>query len=314
MILLALLATLNPLSLFPDSTDIVVKNEITDANITCVHYLLAGGNLLTDTRLENPIPPGNSATFRVPFRYINRIIMGTDTKGNYRRIGFAPAPAVDTLSISRADKEFGGLFDVVHGERPFIITSSVPVPITSIFLRNDSTLTESLIGPNPLMTDETLFLWLNRHISDRYYLNRQAEAFFSGRHYLFSTIRTSQVLIAPDFLTDLTRAWLGPERAGKIHTFDLNREFPEIAQRGGFDAVTGNFIHTSHRLSCSIREYLQGHYATYDPGADCSVYMLEKSVNLLKYHGICSAVHNCGWTGASFAGRLRNYISSMQII
>lgn len=162
MILLAILATLNPLNLFPDSTDIVVRNEITDASITRVHYLLAGGNLLTDTGLENPIPPGNSVTFRVSFRYMNRIILGTDTKGNYRRIAFAPSPTVDTLSISRADKEFGGLFDVVHGERPFIITSSVPVPITSIFLRNDSTLTESLIGPNPLMTDETLFLWLNR--------------------------------------------------------------------------------------------------------------------------------------------------------
>lgn len=159
-----------------------------------------------------------------------------------------------------------------------------------------------------------LFLWLNRHISDGNYLKRQAWAFFSGKHHLFSTIRNCQVLIAPDFLTDLTRAWLGPERAGKIHTFDLNREFPEIARRGGFDAVTGNFISSSHRLSRSIREYLQGHFTTYDPGADCSVYTLEKSVTLLKNRGICSAVHNCGWTGASFAGRLRNLVSSMQII
>jgi hypothetical protein len=173
------------------------------------------------------------------------------------------------------------------------------------------------LDPDPVKAESArfvLFLWLNRYISDGDYLNRQALAFFSRRHHLFDTIRTSQVLYAPDLLTDLDRALLGPERAGKIHTFDLNQDFPEIAQRGGFDAVTGNFICSSHRLSRHIREYLQGHFATYDPGADISVYMLEKSVSLLKKQGICSAMHNCGWTGASFAGRLRNFISTMQII
>jgi len=173
------------------------------------------------------------------------------------------------------------------------------------------------LDPDPSKAESTrfvLFLWLNRHIYDGTYLNRQAEAFFGGRHRLSDTIRCSQVLFAPDFFTDLTRAWLGPERAEKIHTFDLDREFPEIAEQGGFDAVTGNFISSSHRLSRSVREYLQGHFVTYDPGADCSVYRLEKSVQLLKKRGICSAVHNCGWTGASCAGRLRDHISSMQII
>ncbi len=173
------------------------------------------------------------------------------------------------------------------------------------------------LDPDPAKAESArfvLFLWLNQYINDEDYLYRQAKAFFSGRHLLFSTIRNCQVLFTPDLLTDLNRALLGPERAGKIHTFDPDQEFPEVAQRGGFDAVTGNFIHTSHRLSRHIRQYLQGHYITYDPGADCSVYLLEKSVKLLKDQGICSAVHNCGWTGASFAGRLRNLISSMQII
>jgi hypothetical protein len=173
------------------------------------------------------------------------------------------------------------------------------------------------LDPDPAKADSArfvLFLWLNRNIYDLNYLSRQAWAFFSGSHHLYGTIRNCQVLFAPDLLSDLNRALLGPERAGKIHPFDLDREFPVIAQRGSFDAVTGNFIRPSHRLSRDIREYLQGHFVTYDPGADCSVYMLEKSVNLLKKQGICCAVHNCGWTGASFAGRLRNLISSMQII
>lgn len=162
MILLIVLAAMNPFDLFPDSTDVTIRNGITDASITSVYYLAAGSSTLTDAGLQSPIPPGETAVLSFPCRYINRVILTTDTKGNYRRVAYSPAPYSDTLSISRADKEFGEIFDVILGTRPFIIKSEVPVPLTSIFIRNDSTHTGSIIGSNPLMTDELLFLWLDR--------------------------------------------------------------------------------------------------------------------------------------------------------
>jgi len=162
MILLVFMAVLNPLGLFPDSTDIVIHNQIDDAAITSVHYLVAGSAMLINGGLRNPVPPGSNAVLRVPCRYITRLIIGTDLRGNYRRVEVAPSPTGDTLSISRADKEFGGFFDVVLGSRSFAIRSTLPVPISSIFIQNDSLITESIIGPNPLMTDEMLFLWLDR--------------------------------------------------------------------------------------------------------------------------------------------------------
>lgn len=161
MILLIVLTAMNPFDLFPDSTDVTIRNGITDASITSVYYLAAGSSTLTDAGLQSPIPPGETAVLSFPCRYINRVILTTDTKGNYRRVAYSPAPYSDTLSISRADREFGGFFDVILGTRAFGIRSGVPVPITSIFITNDSTRTESIIGPNPLMTDEMLFLWLD---------------------------------------------------------------------------------------------------------------------------------------------------------
>ena len=154
--------TVNPFLLFPDSTDIIIRNCITDASLTSVHYFVAGKAVLYDAGLTGPVPPGSSFRFRVPCRYINRVIIGTDLRGNYRRVGVAPSPSGDTLSISRADKEFGGFFDVILGSRPFVIKSVLPVPITALYILDDSLHTGSLIGSNPLMTDETLFLWMDR--------------------------------------------------------------------------------------------------------------------------------------------------------
>mgnify|MGYP000903578534 FL=1 len=161
MILLIVFAAMNPLRLFPDSTEVTIRNGITDASITSVFYLAAGSATLADAGLGNPVPPGEEAVLTFPCRYINRVIVETDARGNYRRVGFAPSPAGDTLSISRADREFGGVFDVVLGSRPFPVRSALPVPITGVHILDDGLPTGSVIGTNPLMTDETLFLWMD---------------------------------------------------------------------------------------------------------------------------------------------------------
>ena len=156
-----LVTLINPLFLFPDSVDLVIRNELQSTSITSIHYLVAGSGRMRDAGLRGSIPPGESASLTLPFRFMDRIVFLTDSKGNYRNMSIALSPMVDTIAVSRADREFGGLFDVIMGDRPYIIHNRTPVPITGIILHGDGLPVESLIGPNPLMTDETLFLWLD---------------------------------------------------------------------------------------------------------------------------------------------------------
>ncbi len=162
MLPILLLSALNPLALFPDSVDVVVRNSIDDASILSVHCIVNGSSTLTRLWQEAPVRPGECETFRVPFRYLGRIIFVTDTMGNYRKVAVAPAPAGDTLTVSREDREFGGFFDVVMGSRPHVIRNTSPVPLAGVFLHADSGSAVNLLGTNPLMTDETIFLWLDR--------------------------------------------------------------------------------------------------------------------------------------------------------
>lgn len=162
MLLLALLVNLNPLSLFPDSVDVLIRNDITEASIISVHYFIRGSGRMAEAELSESIPPGGEATVTLPYRYMNRLVFRTTHKGSYRRTALALNPMGDTLSISRADKEFGDFFDVIMGERPFLVRNSTPVPITAVNLHAQGLPTPSIIGPNPLMTGERLFLWLDR--------------------------------------------------------------------------------------------------------------------------------------------------------
>lgn len=158
----SILLLMNPLELFPDSVDVIVQNNITDASIISMHYLVAGTLTMVNRELERPISSGEHLMIRLPYRFYSRMVFGTDLKGNYRIAEAALLPFSDTVAVSRAQMEFGGFFDVVLGSQPFVIKSTLPVPITTILILNDSLNTESIIGSNPMMTGEVLFLWLDR--------------------------------------------------------------------------------------------------------------------------------------------------------
>lgn len=151
----------NPLSLVDDSVEVVIRNEIEGTPITAVHYLVAGSGRMHQVTLNRLVDPGESLSIRLPFRYMSRIVFGTDASGNYRRVSFAPSPLHDTLAVSRADREFGGFFDVILGDRPYAVQNSSPVPIASVHLTGQGLPEGSIIGSNPLMTGETLIIWLS---------------------------------------------------------------------------------------------------------------------------------------------------------
>jgi len=161
MIALSLYILFNPLEFIPDSVDVTIMNEIEDASITSIHYLIKETDTMADLGLETCINPFEAETVRMPYRYMSRIVFGTDYGNNYRITNVTPGLSSDTLFVSRANKEFGGLFDVIMGSRPFYIVNATPMPITDIILIGEEFSGESIIGSNPMLSDETICLWLD---------------------------------------------------------------------------------------------------------------------------------------------------------
>ncbi len=161
-VFLVFATALNPFMLFPDSTDMVVINNTTSYRIVSVHYLPVGSETIREVRLSGSIPPGCSTSVRIPFRYMNRIVFGTDAGINHRRaMGYAPGYPTDTVTVSSADREYGSYFDVIIGSRPHVITNGTPVPISALCMIEDDGEPIGLLGRNLLMTEESLVLWMD---------------------------------------------------------------------------------------------------------------------------------------------------------
>lgn len=152
---------LNPLLLFPDSVDVTVINRIDGATIESLHFLLPERTVIEEVVLDGPIPGGDSAKVTLPYRYISRVVIGTDRMGNYRKALLAFSPEGDSLSFSRADREFGGFFDVILGSELYFIRNATTVPITAVYLRADTLAERNILGSNPLLTNESIFLWMD---------------------------------------------------------------------------------------------------------------------------------------------------------
>lgn len=152
---------LNPLLLFPDSVEVTVINRIDGATIESMHLVLPESMEIEKAFLERPVPDGDSARVTLPYRYFSRIVIGTDRMGNYRKALLAFNPQGDTLSFSRADREFGGFFDVILGTELYLVRNITTVPITAVYLRADTLAERNILGSNPLLTNESIFLWID---------------------------------------------------------------------------------------------------------------------------------------------------------
>ena len=160
-IALLLLLSLNPLGLFPDSAIVYITNSISDASITSLHYLVAGERRIAECNFGGNLAPGSSISITLPFRYITRIVFGTDRNENYRETNLSLSPSGDTVVVSRSDREYGGFFDVIIGSGPYRIVNTTPVPITGVFLHSGDSISQNMLGANPILSEESLVLWLD---------------------------------------------------------------------------------------------------------------------------------------------------------
>lgn len=199
-------AALNPIELFPDSTELVVVNNTTSLCIVSVHYLPVGSDTICKATLSGPVSPGCSTSVRIPFRYMNRIVFGTDAGINHRKaLGYAPDYPFDVITVSRADREFGSFFDVITGSRPYVITNGTPIPIPVLCLLGENDSLTNLLSSNPLMTDESLVLWMD---ADRINLIAQdVEGFLTDTIEVIRTENSSVTLISIEHFIGMNMAY-----------------------------------------------------------------------------------------------------------
>jgi hypothetical protein len=130
---------------------------------------------------------------------------------------------------------------------------------------------------------------------------------------LHQNIKCGNSLIGTDIYADVPGILDDPEAAKRINAFDWDREYPEIMQRGGFDAVIGNPPYVRQELLKGQKEYLQTRYQTYQGTADLYVYFIERGVSLLRKGGLFSYIVANKWMRANYGKPLRTWLKSKRI-
>ena len=130
---------------------------------------------------------------------------------------------------------------------------------------------------------------------------------------LHQNIKCGNSLIGTDIYADMLVPLDDPEVVKRINAFDWDREFPEIMQRGGFDAVIGNPPYVRHELLLNIKDYLKGHYQVFHGLADLYVYFVERGIFLLKNGGIFSYIIGNKWMRSNYGRSLRIWLKKQNI-
>ncbi len=130
--------------------------------------------------------------------------------------------------------------------------------------------------------------------------------------YLGRNIKCGNSLIGPDFYDDQTSLF-DEEEIYRINAFDWEREFPDIMERGGFDAVIGNPPYVRQEGLGEFKGYFQKHYEVYHGIADLYVYFVERGVSLLRPEGVFSYIVANKWMKTNYGKPLRSWLKERRI-
>ncbi|MCD6328282.1 N-6 DNA methylase [bacterium] len=142
---------------------------------------------------------------------------------------------------------------------------------------------------------------------------RQQLALFRERALpdLASNIKCGNSLIGPDFYDGKQTSLFGEDDLYRINAFDWNNEFPEIMERGGFDAVIGNPPYGSS-LSAIERDYFRTRFEKTARSSDSYELFLGKAMMLLGSGGRLSMIIPSSWlTGDRFSWSRRTLLTSL---
>lgn len=122
---------------------------------------------------------------------------------------------------------------------------------------------------------------------------------------LHDNIKCGNSLIGQDIYSNLPPILNNEEHLNRINAFDWEREFPEIFEKGGFDAVIGNPPYVRQELLKGQKEYFKDRYEVYHGIAYLYAYFIEKGISLLRENGQFSYIVANKWMRANYGKPLR---------
>jgi type I restriction-modification system DNA methylase subunit len=130
---------------------------------------------------------------------------------------------------------------------------------------------------------------------------------------LHENIKCGNSLIGLDIYENIPSTLENEEELYRINPFDWDREFADIFEKGGFDAVIGNPPYVRQELLKGQKEYFKDRYEVYNGSADLYAYFIEKGISLLKENGQFSYIVANKWMRANYGKPLRAWLSKKSI-
>jgi type I restriction-modification system DNA methylase subunit len=119
---------------------------------------------------------------------------------------------------------------------------------------------------------------------------------------LGDNIKCGNSLIGPDFYQQ--QSMLDDEERYRVNVFDWKKEFPEIMNAGGFDAVIGNPPYGAS-FSTDDKTYLSNHFDSIVGKYDSYGFFMEKGLLLLRAAGMLGFITPHTWLTVIEAEKLR---------
>ena len=99
----------------------------------------------------------------------------------------------------------------------------------------------------------------------------------------------------------------------RVNPFDWEAEFPEIMERGGFDAVIGNPPYVRQEALGDDKPYYAARYEAFIPTADLYVNFIERALALTRRKGLFGFIVSNKWMRARYGAALRRFLKRFQI-
>jgi type I restriction-modification system DNA methylase subunit len=126
---------------------------------------------------------------------------------------------------------------------------------------------------------------------------------------LGNNIKCGNSLIDPDFYDNQQLGFFDDEERYRVNVFDWEKEFPEVFNIGGFDAVIGNPPYGFHQIhSDQSKAYFKKNYVASQGSFEHYFLFYEASLNLIKKSGLHGFIVPVTWLTIPSAHNLRKFI------
>jgi type I restriction-modification system DNA methylase subunit len=93
-----------------------------------------------------------------------------------------------------------------------------------------------------------------------------------------------------------------------VNAMDFEQRFPDIMNRGGFDAIVGNPPYIRMEEFKPIKDYLRGHYQAHSDRADIFFYFIERAIGKISGKGTLGYIVSNTFTRSRSGESLRAYL------